>query len=273
MSKIKLLSQYVPWSPSKANLAAQCALAFKFRYIDKIPAGPKGMDGVIGVIVHRAQELVLLGAHSGNQALAKALAENTDPLTDEALHRILLFEEAIDAFKKRIDAFCEKYPVQEILLEQKWGITDNFEPCAFEDPHVMMRGILDLALFLKSGHVVIIDHKTGKVRPAAYYKAQLDIYSIFALSHLPGLVGVQAALHYVARQRIEWSDPVRRSHIEKLLRQWLISYLTRRAERVETGIATPGWHCKYCDFRETCPSAFKGDLNGEVGISARKTKD
>jgi hypothetical protein len=264
MSKKELLKQFAPWSPSKATLAATCPLAFKYRYIDHAPTAKKNIAGVIGVIVHRAQELVLQETPV-NPAVDTALLENKEELTDDDVRAIRKFREGLVAFKERLDKFKVKHPVDKMILEEKWAVRDDFTPCDFDDASAMMRGVLDLALLLKSGHVIIIDHKTGRRRPAAYYKAQLDTYSVFALSHMPHLIGVQCALHYVAHQQIEWSTPTNRPFVQNLLRPWLISYLARRAERAATQAANPGKHCKWCDFREICAHAYRGQKDVEAG--------
>ncbi len=273
MPKPNLLAQYTPWSPSKAQLAAQCPLAFRFRYIDHAPSAPQGLAGVIGVIVHRAQELVLSKTHNLASAFEEAIKENKHELTDAEIEKVLSFSESVRGFAERIEKFKEKNRVKQILLEQKWAIDQDFTPCPFDDEKAMIRGIVDMAVVLESGIVLIIDHKTGRRRPAAYYKAQLDIYSVFALSHFPELVGVQCALHYVAPGKLDWSDTVRPQQIRGLLRPWLISYLNIRAERAQTEIARPGKHCKWCDYRDICE--FRGrDVEERVEqIDARQAQD
>ena len=267
MTKKDLLKQYSPWSPSKATLAATCPLAFKFRYVDHIKVPKKNATGIIGVVVHRAQELVLANTHDVSSALSQALEENTDPLTEEDVRKIHGFAVGLSAFKQRIDKFCAAYEVDKILLEKKWAILPDFAPCEFDNPDSVIRGVLDLAVLLKSGQVIVIDHKTGRRRPASYYKPQLDIYTVFALSHLPRTYSVQCALHYVAHQSLEWSTPTYRQQIEQLLRPWLLIYLRRRAERADTQTANPGKHCKWCDFNEICDHAYREPRDAEIGTS------
>jgi len=251
MSKQLPLAKYGPWSPSKASLASTCALAFNYRYVDKKPSGPKGSPGKIGVTVHRAQELLLLGT-AVKDSLDKAIEESDDELTHKEKEQVRTFAQAILDFDKRIKKFKDKYPVKQVLLESKWAVTANYEPCDFFDDRGVVRGIVDMGLVLESGHVIIIDHKTGRVRPAAYYKTQLQFYTVMALAHFPDLKGVQCALHYVAHSKLEWSNPVKPSYIRGVLQPWLIDYLNKKSERADTLEASIGKHCDWCDFRSIC---------------------
>lgn len=251
MSKQLPLLKYGPWSPSKASLAGTCALAFNYRYVDKLPMGPVGTPAKVGVTVHRAQELVFTGIHV-TEALNTAISESESELTHKEKEQIKTFAQALIDFEERINKFKKNYPVKQVLLESKWAVTRNYEPCEFFDKEAIIRGIVDMGLVLESGHVIIIDHKTGRVRPAAYYQTQLQFYTVMSLAHFPDLKGVQCALHYVAHGKLEWSNPVKPSYIKDVLQPWLIDYLNRKSERADTIAPTVGNHCKWCDFRSIC---------------------
>lgn len=251
MSKHLPLVKYGPWSPSKAALATTCALAFKYRYIDKVATGPRGSAASIGVAVHRAQELVLQGIHV-TEAMDTAILETEADLTHKDKEKVKTFAQALIDFETRIRQFELSFPVKYKLLENKWAVTKDYEACDFFDERGIVRGIVDMSLVLESGHVIIIDHKTGRVRPAAYYTTQLHFYTVMALAHFPDLKGVQCALHYVAHSKLEWSNPVKPSYIKDVLQPWLIDYLNKKSIKAETPDATVGKHCDWCDFRTTC---------------------
>ncbi len=262
-TKIRL-DVYAPWSVSKAKLALQCPLAFKNRYIDHAPGLPRGLPAAIGVVVHRAQELVLGCEHTVEQALEQAIDEGKGELPESAYKTVRGFSEGLTQFAGRIEALCAKYPVEDILVEKKWAIREDFTPCDFDDPEAMMRGVVDFALVLRSGEVLVIDHKTGKKRSLDFYRRQLDTYSVLALSHLPKLKTVQCALHYLAPRKIDWAGITRPAHIATLLRPSLTRYLAWCAERAATQDARPGWHCRWCDYRQTC--AYREIPNVESGV-------
>jgi len=267
MSKALPLLKYAAWSPSKASLAGTCPLAFKYRYIDKIPIGDKGTAAKVGVTVHRAQELLLQG-HSIHDALDVAIKESEAELTHNDQEKVRSFAQNMLEFQKRINKFTVSNPVKQTLLESKWAVTAGFKSCEFFDEDGIIRGIVDMSLVLESDYVIVIDHKSGRVRPASYYKTQLDFYTVMALAVFPHLKGVQCALHYVAHGKLEWGSPVAPQYIREVLQPWLLGYLNKKAERVDAAIATPGMHCKWCDFREIC--TFRG-IDGEARKGAENT--
>lgn len=267
MSKHLPLVKYSPWSPSKASLASTCALAFNYRYVDKLATGPSGSAAVIGVTVHRAQELVLQGTYV-KEALDRAISESEADLTHRDKEKVKTFAEAMIEFDKRIKKFKQSYPVKQVLLENKWAVTKEYEPCDFSDPRGIIRGIVDMSLVLESGHVIIVDHKSGRVRPATYYTTQLHFYTVMALAHFPDLKGVQCALHYVAHRKLEWSSPIKASYIREVLQPWLLDYLNKKSLKVDSPDATVGKHCDWCDFRTNC--TVRG-LNVKAGKERAET--
>lgn len=267
MTKSLPLLKYAAWSPSKASLAGTCPLAFKYRYIDKVRVGEKGTPAKIGVTVHRALEL-LLGGQAIHDSLTVAIQESEDQLTHADQETVRTFTQSMLDFQKRINKFIVGNPVKEVLLESKWAITAGFESCEFFSDDSIVRGVVDMSLVLKNDYVIVLDHKTGRVRPASYYKTQLDFYTVMALAVFPHLKGVQCALHYVAHGKIEWGDPVTPRYINEVLQPWLLNYLNKKSERVDAADATPGVHCRWCDFREICPSR---GMNGKAGKGDENT--
>lgn len=268
MSKSLPLLKYAAWSPSKASLAATCPLAFKYRYIDKVPTGNKGTAAKVGVTVHRALEFLLSGDNIGD-SLDKAIAESEGELTHADQEKVRTFAQNMLEFQKRIKKFTVSNPLKATHLECKWAVTPAFKSCAFDDVEGAIRGIVDMGLELQNDYVIVIDHKSGRVRPASYYKTQLDFYTVMALAVFPHLKGVQCALHYVAHGKLEWGSPVKPQYIREVLQPWLLSYLNKKSERIDTAIATPGMHCRWCDYRDIC--AFRG-MNVEAGKGDEDTQ-
>jgi hypothetical protein len=251
-------------------MAATCSLAFKYRYVDKLETGPKGAAAAIGVAAHKAQELHLAGIKIG-QALDEAIDESKDVLTENEIEKVKSFAYAIESFTKKIDDFKVKHKVAEVLVEKKFAITPDFQPCDFFDERGMLRGVVDFCLLLESGHAVIIDHKTGKPRPIDYYGAQLDTYAVMAKVHYPELKGVQYALHFMASSEIVWAPPKSATHVVDVLYPWLLNYVIQRENFVKTYVAKPGFYCKWCDYRNVCPEVAgeeeqrRGDREGKQG--------
>lgn len=272
MTKKRLpLLDHSPWSPSKADLASRCGLAFKYRYIDKKETGPKGTAAKIGTTVHKAQELVLGDNTKPEVALEEAIKTAEDSLTHNEIEQVRTFTQSIIDFSKRLNALLEKHPAKKIILEERWAITPEFYPCKFFDNKGMIRGIVDLAILLESGHMIVIDHKSGKPRPLKYYGSQLDVYAIMAQAQYPDIKGVRCAVNFMSQDKVVWGNYKSREQIEQVLRPWLIDYLNGKANRVEGFEATTGYHCSWCDFKSICPEWVNDDEDGEDGAESRRT--
>jgi putative RecB family exonuclease len=257
------LPLYSPWSPSKADLAARCPLAFKYRYVDKLKSGPKGTPAKVGTAAHLAQELVFKG-DTVKIALDKAVAESKDPLTHKEEEQLRSFAQSLLDFEQKIKKFTARHPVKGVLLEKKWAITADFTPCDFFAEDGMIRGIIDMGLLLESEHLVIIDHKSGRQRPLKHYGTQLDIYAVLSHAHYPEVNGVQCAINFMAHDEVVWGAPKSVQYITKTLRPWLLGYLNSRAENVSDYTARTGRHCSWCDHRALCPEWVNDGKSGET---------
>lgn len=262
MSKSLPLLAYNPWSPSKADLAGTCSLAFKLRYIDKVEGGPRGTAAKVGVAAHRAQELVLEGKEV-SEAMEQAIDDCGEDLTHSEVEKTRSFTSAIVDFKNKIDAFASKHPVKEFFLEQKWAITPDFTPCDFFDKSGMIRGVVDFGMLLESGHLIVIDHKTGRKRPLDYYGTQLDVYAVMGRAYFPDIEGVQCAVNFLAHDTVDWAPHKKASYVGKVLHPWLTNYLNNRASKVEGFEARTGRHCSWCDYKALCPTQVTNGQSGE----------
>lgn len=238
-----------------------CGLSFKYRYIDRLEGAPRGAPAKIGVTVHRAQELVFDGVRV-KEALAQAIEDVDEELTHAEVEKVRTFAQSLSDFKEKVDKFTAMYPAKEVFLEKKWGIRPDFSPCEFFDNDGMIRGIVDMGILLENGYLVIIDHKSGRLRPMSYYGSQLDIYAVMAHAHYPEVKGVQCALNFMAHDQVEWGKPKSAQFIVEVLRPWLIKYLNDRAQGLEEFPARVGNHCRWCDYRDVCPEQVS-DGNGE----------
>jgi hypothetical protein len=252
------LVEFAPWSPSKADLANTCALAFKYRYVEKIKSDTKGSAAKIGTAAHRVQEHVLNGEHS-NQAVALTLDEYAADLTTMEVEKVRSFTPNIEAFKIRLDRLAQKHPVANVFVEKKWAITQDFSPCDWDAPDAMIRGVVDLALELESGQLLIIDHKSGRPWGLSKYMTQLDIYAIFGLAHVSRLKAVQCGVHYISNADLKWADVRKAEYIITVLQPWLLNLLNARTLRLEGFTPTVSRYCSWCDFRNICPARETGN--------------
>ena len=247
---------YAPWSLSKSDTAAKCPLAFKKQYIEKQQRA-EGTHAKIGVAAHRVQELLLMG-EDPDRCLAQGLADNPR-LTDKEIETVKALMPALVSFCKRIDSFADRHPIKEVHLEQKLGIRKDGSACAFDAPDAFFRGVIDFVIILESGRAVIIDHKSGKVRPIDYYAKQLDAYTVLVMAHFPEIIGSQGALHYMGAEHIDWYVTRDRATTQKMLVPYLMGLLRERAERLGEFNPKLSNLCGWCDFKHLC-DAYAGSI-------------
>lgn len=244
--------EYAPWSPSKIDTAAKCGKAFEYRYIIK-PEGalPKGSAARVGTTVHRIQELAIRGTEI-KVAADTAIAEDSE-LTNIETQDVLSFLPSVEAFTKKLKIFSGKHSVKEVLTELKLGMTADFIPCDYDAPNALIRGIIDVCIVLEDGHVVIIDHKSGKLKPISAFNKQLNIYTLLTYAKYQETTGLQCAINFMAHDKIDWGEPRKPGYVTKVLQPWFMTYLNTQVQRLKGFEARVSPLCGWCDYRDICP--------------------
>lgn len=245
------LLEYAPWSPSKMGQASKCALAFKYKYIDKIRSDFKSSAAQIGTTVHRVQELLFLGKEV-EEAFEQSFLE-TKNLTSVEKEKVKTFAGALMAFYNRVKQFQEKHTVTELFTECKWAMTEEFTSCDFFADTGIIRGVIDMGMLVNNDRLIVIDHKSGRVKPVSEFGTQLDIYTLMAHAHYPEVKSVQCAINFLAVERVVWNPPRTKETIITVLRPWLLSSLNTCAKNVEGFSPHIGRHCNWCEYADICP--------------------
>ncbi len=251
----------VSLSPSKVSSFTDCALAFRFSAIDRLPE-PPSVAATRGTLVHAALErLFMLDASERSlpvaleclQAAAAAMRDDPD-LTglelDPAAEATFLTEAAV---------LVEKYfrledptAITPIGLELKLEITLG---------GVKLRGIIDRLELDADGELVVTDYKTGRApgeRQEQQRLAGVAFYSLLC-ERLFGRRPAKVQLLYLADPLAIISTPTDRSTrgVErKLAAVW--DAVERACER-EDFRPNPSRLCDWCAFKAYCPS-FGGDI-------------
>ena len=66
------------------------------------------------------------------------------------------------------------------VVEWKWGLTKDFEPCDFLSPDVAYRGVVDYLAFLEAVRAFVTDWKTGKIKDDF---EQMDLFALATFIH------------------------------------------------------------------------------------------
>jgi putative RecB family exonuclease len=238
-----------------------CALAFRYSAIDRLPE-PPSVPAVRGSLVHRALELLMWDHEPGHRSLEVALdclqraAAELD--ADDEYRGLGLDADGADALVAEADVLVRRYfeledPDQvraigvELLLEAGLG-------------SMTLRGIIDRLELDADGELVVTDYKTGRAPSLIQERHRLEGVQFYAylceavLGRRPSRI-----------QLLYLHDPVA---IIATPSDQSLRGLRRRTEAVWTAIEKACLHedfrpkpsrlCDWCAFKPYCP-AYGGD--------------
>jgi hypothetical protein len=137
-------------------------------------------------------------------------------------------------FQPQLDAMAALPGDRHCELEM--GLTKEFEPCAFRDKNVWLRGIADL-LVVNGDKARVVDYKTGKSSMYADTK-QLELLSLLVFKHFPQVQSVKAGLLFLVSEDLVKAEYAREAqHVA--WGKWL-----PEITRLETALTTNVWNPK-----------------------------
>jgi putative RecB family exonuclease len=251
----------VSLSPSKVSSFTDCALAFRFSAIDRLPE-PPSVAASRGTLVHAALEKLFClepGARTLGAALECLAAASEELREHPEFAGLELDDTAWATFLAEATALVERY----FRLEDPTGITPIGIELKLEVElgGVTLRGIIDRLELDADGELVVTDYKTGKApgeRQEQQRLAGVAFYSLLC-ERLFGRRPAKVQLLYLADPVAIISTPTDRSTkgVErKLAAVW--SAVERACER-EDFRPNPSRLCDWCSFKAYCPS-FGGDI-------------
>lgn len=248
--------KYRPWSMSKAQTAHRCPRAFKLQYVDFCTTGTKIRgDNLIGNAVHTVLDFAIRKQFTVRDAIP--FAANHHKLTSPELDELLAYVHSMESFITRFDAFCKSKNPNELHTEKKFGMDFELKPVSFGDKkNVFFRGVWDVIARV-GDYLIILDHKSGEVKPIEHHTDQLNLYTLAGVHCYPGIKGVQNAIHYVQSEEIVWQPMVPVDHVMRTIVPWYIDYIERAAKNTELGVAVKNDYCAYCSFQGDCPALQK----------------
>ena len=248
-------------SPSKVSSFRDCALAFRFTAIERLP-DPATVWTVKGTLVHTALEGLFWNHPQGSrspEAGSAELAAAWAALQDDADFRSLdLDDDGAERFRAEAEQLVANYFVLEdpdqvtpvgieLMLEARLG-------------GVRLRGILDRLDRRPDGGLVVVDYKTGRAPSPAYEQARLAGVQLYALlcQEVLGQRPVEVRLLHLKEPTVITATPSEqglRGQRTKTLAVW---DAIERACRTEDFRPKTGPLCRFCRFRDFCP-AYGGD--------------
>lgn len=247
-------------SPSKVASFKDCALAFRFSAIDRVPEPPSA-PATKGTLVHRTLEL-LLCEPAEERTVATALACLDRAAAELESHPeftgLQLDAEARAEFVADAEALVRRYfrledprtvrPIGlELMLEAKVG-------------SLTLRGIIDRLELDDAGGLVVTDYKTGAVPRVAYEQSKLGGVHFYAFlcEQVLGRRPSRIQLLYLAEPVAIVAQPSDQSIRGLQQRTTAIWTAIERACVREDFRPQPSRLCDWCAFQAYCP-AFGGD--------------
>lgn len=247
-------------SPSKVSSFTDCALAFRFSAIDRLPEPPAPWS-TKGTLVHAALErLHLLPAAERTPEAGQAMLEAAAAaIRDDPDYADLgLDDEAAAAFHADAADLVEKYfqledprTIEAIGLELLIDV---------EVEGVRLRGIIDRLELDDDGELIVTDYKTGSVPSENFERKRLAGVHFYSLlcEELLGRRPKRVQLLYLKQPVAILTTPTdqtTRGTRRSLAAVW--QAVERACER-EDFRPRPSRLCDYCAFQSYCPT-FGGD--------------
>ena len=247
-------------SPSKVSTFKDCALAFRFSAIDKLPE-PPSIPAIKGTTVHRALEKLFADDPTdrtpdrAQECLVDALAEMQ---TDEEYVGLELDAAAAEDFASDAARMVERY----FELEDPRAIVPvGLEMMLEADiDGLLVRGIID-RLEEVDGELVVTDYKTGRAPSVAQEQSRLGGVHFYAFlcQRVLGRIPSKVQLVYLGKQpQVITTTPSEQSirgMEKKIAAIW--SAVERACERDDFRPKQSAL-CNWCSFKAYCPE-FGGD--------------
>lgn len=250
----------VSLTPSKVASFKDCALAFRFSAIDRLPEPPSPW-ATKGTLVHRALEL-LFCREAPDRTLDTALGclaqARTEMADDPEYVGLGLDAEADAVFAAEAEVLVRRYfELEDPRMVHPIGIELRLE---VKVGSLTLRGIIDRLDLDADGGLVVTDYKTGRAPGVAFEQSRLGGVHFYAFlcEHLLGRRPARIQLLYLSEPVAIVAEPSAQSVRGLEQRTLAIWRAVERACERDDFRPHPSRLCDWCAFREYCP-AFGGD--------------
>ncbi len=258
-------------SPSKVSSFSDCALAFRYAAIDRLPE-PPSVAATKGTLVHLALEHLFErpAAARTREAAREDLARAIEELrTDPDLVGLELDPDAEAAFFADAARLVERYfEVEDPTAIHPIGLELKLEA---QVGGLRLRGIIDRLELDADGGLVVTDYKSGRSPGPSHQQGRLGGVTFYALlcEELFGVLPSRVQLLYLGDATTISTTPSAQS--TRGLRN-KVGALWRAVETAcerEDFRPRPGPLCSWCGFHAYCP-AKGGDPGLVAGVVAAR---
>ena len=244
-------------SPSKVSTFRDCALAFRFSAIDRLPE-PSSPATAKGTLVHRALERLFWfhdrGDRSGATAQAELRAAWEELHDDEEFASLGLGAEQQEAFLVDAATLVDGY----LRLEDPDGVDAVGMELTLqaEVGGLLLRGIIDRLDVTPDGEFVVVDYKTGRVPSERQEHDRLGGVHFYALlcEQVLGRRPTRVRLLYLRDPVSIEAEPSEQALRGMRQRTSAIWSAIERACEAEDFRPKPSALCNWCAFKPLCPA-------------------
>jgi putative RecB family exonuclease len=248
-------------SPSKVSSFKDCALAFRFSVIDRLPE-PPAPHMVKGTLVHSALEGLFWNHERGArtpEAARASLDEAWRALQDDPEFTVLgLSAPERDAFLAEAETLVAGY----LRLEDPDSVDAVGVELLLEADvgGLRLRGIIDRLDVTPDGEFIVVDYKTGRTPSEMQEHSRLGGVQFYALlcEQVLGQRPVSVRLLYLKDPVVIEADPSEQALRGLRQRTAAVWSAIERACEDEDFRPKPSPLCRWCNFQAFCP-AFGGD--------------
>jgi putative RecB family exonuclease len=247
-------------SPSKVSSFTDCALAFRFSVIDRLP-DPPTIATNRGTLVHAALErLHVLAPAERTPAAARACldAAATELRTDPEYLSLGLDDEAAAAFRAEAAVLVDNYfRLEDPTRVRAIGLELKVEA---EIDGIRLRGIIDRLELDDDGELVVTDYKTGGAPTTHHERKRLSGVHIYSLlcEQLLGRRPRSVQLLYLREPLALTTVPTDRSTRGTRRTLGAVWQAVERACEREDFRPQTSRLCDFCAYQAYCPS-YGGD--------------
>jgi putative RecB family exonuclease len=240
-------------SPSKVVSFRDCALAFKYSVIDRLPE-PPSPPAAKGTLVHRALEL-LYAREPDDRTIESALIDLDRAWDDVMSSEEYADMEVPDDFRSSAATLVRRY----FQLEDPTKIRPIGLELFLSTPlneHVNLRGIIDRLELDEDGELVDTDYKTGRVPGERHEQGRLTgvhFYS-YLCEQLFGRRPARIQLLYLGEPVAIIATPSEQSTRGLTMKVGAIWSAIERACERDDFRPKPGPLCSWCSFKDLCPA-------------------
>ncbi|HTT86809.1 MAG TPA: PD-(D/E)XK nuclease family protein [Acidimicrobiales bacterium] len=258
-------------TPSKVSTFKDCALAFRFSVIDRLPE-PPSPHAVKGTLVHRALQGLFWehprGKRSPDAAQAALRAAWESLQEDDEFRALDLSGEAAATFLAEAEKLVGGYfRLEDPNAIDVVGVEIGLEA---EVGGLLLRGIIDRLDVTSDGDFVVVDYKTGRVPPEAREHSRLGGVQFYALlcEQVLGRRPTSVRLLYLREPVAIVADPSEQALRGLRQRTSAVWSAIERACADEDFRPKPSRLCDWCAFQALCP-AFGGDPSRATSLGGQ----